>query len=44
MVRSDDYEKLEAHKKEFEILKTLDHRNVVKGIEIFCDDFKHEIY
>jgi len=44
MVRSDDYEKIEAHKKEFEILKTLNHRNVVRGIELFYDDFKHEIF
>jgi calcium-dependent protein kinase len=44
LVRDDDIEKMIAHKKEFEILQTLDHPNVVKAVEIFEDDFKHTVF
>lgn len=44
VVRSDDEEKIQAHKKEFEILEYLNHPNVVKGIEMFTDNLKHEVY
>lgn len=44
IVRDDDMEKIIAHQKEFEILQTLNHDNVVKAIEIFSDEFKHEVY
>lgn len=44
IVRSDDEEKIIAHRKEFEILKKLNHSNVVKAIEMFEDKSKHHIY
>ncbi len=44
IVRSDDEEKIMAHVKEFEILRKLDHTNVVKAIEMFEDKAKHHIY
>ena len=43
VTRDDDQEKLKAHEEEFKILGRLDHPNVVKGIEIFRDDFKNEV-
>lgn len=44
MVRSDDEEKIQAHKREFEILQTLNHSSIVKAIELFTDEFKHQVY
>lgn len=41
IVRSDDREKIIAHKREFDILDTLKHRNVVRALEIFNDEFKN---
>ena len=32
IVRADDQEKIEAHIREFDILKSLDHKNLVRGI------------
>ena len=43
VTRDDDQEKLKAHEEEFKILGRLNHPNVVKGIEIFRDDFKNEV-
>lgn len=36
-VRDDDEEKLIAHEKEFEILAKLNHKNIIKAIELFRD-------
>ena len=44
IMRSDDEEKIRAHTQEFEILKRLDHPNVVKAKEMFTNQFKHEIH
>jgi len=44
IVRDDDREKILAHQKEFEILLKLNHGNIVKAIELFSDEFKHEIF
>lgn len=44
MVRSEDKEMIVAHEREFEILSTLTHKNVVKSIEMFHDEFKGKIY
>lgn len=41
IVRSDDLEKIKAHKREFDILSTLKHKNVVRVIEMFNDEFKN---
>ena len=43
-MRDDDNEKLLAHEKEFEILNKLNHKNIVKAIEMFHDKFKNKIY
>ena len=37
IVRDDDSEKILAHEREFEILKTLNHKNVVRAIELFSN-------
>lgn len=42
--RESDEEKKMAHEKEFEILSKLKHRNIVKSIEFFDDEFKGEIF
>ena len=44
VVRSDDREKIIAHQKEFEILNKLKHKNVVRSIEMFTDEFKNKVY
>lgn len=44
IVRSDDLEKMMAHKRESEILHALSHTNVVNGIEMFEDKFKNQIF
>lgn len=44
LVRADDQEKLQAHIKEFDILKNLYHTNVVHGIEVFRNEFKNEVF
>jgi len=44
IVRSNDQEMLEAHTREFNIIKQLDHQNVIRGIELFRDDLKNEVY
>ena len=44
IVRDDDQEKIIAHQKEFDILKQLDHFNVVRAVEIFNNEFKNEIF
>lgn len=38
IMREDDEEKLLAAKKEFEITKKLNHKNIVKSIELFVND------
>lgn len=38
VMREDDEEKLQAAKKEFEITKRLNHKNIVKSIELFIND------
>jgi serine/threonine protein kinase len=43
-VRDDDKEKIIAHKREFEILNKLNHRNIVRSIEMFYDEFRSIIY
>lgn len=43
-MRDDDSEKIDAHEREFSILKKLDHRNVVRAVESFSDKFKHKFY
>ena len=35
---------LEAHEREFNIIKMLDHPNVIHGVEMFRDDMKNEVY
>jgi hypothetical protein len=44
IVRADDQEKIEAHIREFDILKSLDHKNLVRGIQVFRNDFKNEVF
>lgn len=44
IVRDDDQEKILAHTREFEIMKQLNHPNVVKAIEIFSNGLKKEVY
>lgn len=44
IVRDDDKEKIMAHEREFEILSKLSHKNVVRSIEMFHDDFRSIIY
>ena len=43
-MRDDDSEKMIAHEREFEILQTLNHKNVVRAVELFINQFKHEIF
>lgn len=43
-MRDDDKEKIIAHKREFEILNKLNHRNIVRSIEMFHDEFRSIIY
>ena len=44
IVRDDDNEKIKAHEREFDILKGLHHKNIVKAIEMVHDNFKNRIY
>lgn len=44
VMREDDEEKLLAAKKEFEITKKLNHKNIVKSIELFVNDKKKEVH
>ena len=44
LVRSDDEEMLNAHEREFDIIKSMDHPNVVRGIEVFKDITKNEVW
>lgn len=44
IVRDDDQEKIIAHQREFEILSKLKHPNVVGAIELFTNEFKHEVF
>lgn len=44
IVREDDDEKIEAHKKEYEITHTIKHPNIVYSIEIFVNNAKKEIH
>ena len=44
VVREDDEEKIEVHKREFQIMKNLDHSNITKARELFVNDFKKEIH
>lgn len=43
-MRDDDQEKIIAHQREFEILSKLKHPNVVGAIELFTNEFKHEVF
>ena len=43
VTRVDDQEKLRAHEMEFKILERLNHPNIVRGVEMFRNDFKNEI-
>lgn len=38
VVREEDEEKLNAHKNEFQIMKSLNHENIVKSFEIFVHE------
>lgn len=40
----EDEEKLIAHEKEFEILQKLNHKNIVKAIEIFNEKTRNQVY
>ena len=42
--REDDPEKKEAHKKEFNITKDLDHQNIIRSIEYYEDEVKGQIH
>lgn len=44
IVRDDDREKINAHLREFDILKGLNHPNVVGAIEIYEDAFKKNVF
>lgn len=44
IVRDNDPEKLRAHENEFIILSKLVHKNIVRAVEIFKDQFKNEVY
>jgi hypothetical protein len=44
IVRAEDEEKRNAHEKEFEILLKLEHRNIVKAIEIFRNTQRKEVF
>ena len=44
IMRSDDPEKLAAHRKEYEILRALKHENVVEVKELFEDSFKSQVF
>lgn len=43
-MRTDDEEKMNAAKSEFNIMKRLKHDNIVEVKEIFVDTFKCRIY
>lgn len=42
--REDDEEKINASKKEFEIMQKLSHPNIVKSFEIFVNEQKKEVH
>jgi serine/threonine protein kinase len=44
IVRDNDEEKLRAHENEFYILSRLNHKNIVRAVEIFKDPFKSEVF
>jgi len=44
VAREDDEEKILAHKNEFKMTKNLNHRNIVKSIEMFVNDQKKLVY
>lgn len=44
VIREDDEEKIKVHKNEFEIMRKLDHKNIVKAYELYVNDHKKEIY
>jgi len=44
MIREDDEEKLQAHRKEFQLAYEMSHPNVVKAIEIFENPMKKQIH
>lgn len=44
IMRTDDEEKMNSAKNEFNIMKKLKHQNIVEVKEIFVDLFKHQIY
>ena len=44
LARSNDQEVLDAHEREYAIIKDLDHPNVIKGFELFKDDLKNEVH
>lgn len=44
VVKENDEEKLLAHEKEFNIMKDLDHPNIVKTIELFMNKVKNEVH
>lgn len=44
VVREDDEEKIEAHRREYQIMSTLDHPNIAKALAIFFNEFKKEIH
>lgn len=44
VVREEDEEKIQAHKNEFEITKSLSHKNIVTALEIYVNDQRKEIH
>jgi len=42
--REDDEEKKQAHIREFEMTSNLNHKNVIRSIEIFDNDLSGEIH
>lgn len=44
IMRTDDEEKMNAAKSEFNLMKKLNHENIVEVKEIFVENFKHRIY
>lgn len=44
VVRSNTEETLAAHELEFKIIELLSHRNIIKGVEMFKDTLRSEIY
>ena len=43
-MKDNDQEKLDAHEREFKILKKLNHPNIVRAEEIFKNTFQNTIY